>query len=56
MTGGGPHGSTRVMVQYIYENGFQYYKMGYASALAYMLMIIILIFTLVQFRILRPKA
>jgi multiple sugar transport system permease protein len=56
MTGGGPHGSTRVMVQYIYENGFQYYKMGYASALAYMLMVIILIFTLIQFRILRPRS
>ena len=55
MTGGGPYGSTRVLVQYIYENGFNYYKMGYAAALAYVLMLIILAFTMVQLRLFRPK-
>jgi len=55
MTQGGPYGSTRVMVQYIYENGFHYYKMGYASALAYMLMVVIMILALIQFRVLRPR-
>ncbi|MGQ9628989.1 MAG: carbohydrate ABC transporter permease [bacterium] len=55
MTGGGPYDSTRVLVQYIYDNGFRYYKMGYASSLAYTLMVIILIFTLAQFRILRRQ-
>ncbi len=55
MTGGGPYHSTRVLVQYIYENGFQYFKMGYASALAYALMVFMLILTLLQFRVLSPK-
>jgi multiple sugar transport system permease protein len=55
MTRGGPYGSTRVLVQYIYENGFNYYKMGYASALAYILMIVILAFTFIQFGLMRSK-
>ena len=55
MTGGGPYGSTRVLVQYIYENGFHYYKMGYAAALGYVLMLVILGFTLAQFHFLRPR-
>ncbi|MFA6784666.1 MAG: sugar ABC transporter permease, partial [Sphaerochaeta sp.] len=42
MTGGGPHGTTRVLVQYIYETGFKYYKMGYSAAMSYILFIIIL--------------
>ena len=53
MTQGGPYGSTRLMVQYIYENGFTYFKMGYASSLAYVLFLLILVFTLIQFRFLR---
>jgi len=55
MTGGGPQGSTRVLVQYIYESGFEHYRMGYASALAYVLMFFILLFTLLQFRVLRER-
>ncbi len=55
MTRGGPYGSTRVMVQYIYENGFEYYKMGYAAALSFLLMIVVLLATLLQFTILKPR-
>ncbi|MFR2212534.1 MAG: carbohydrate ABC transporter permease [Ruminococcus sp.] len=33
ITGGGPARSSSVMVQYLYENAFDYYKMGYASAI-----------------------
>lgn len=55
MTGGGPRGSTRVLVQYIYEAGFQFHRMGYASALSYVLMLFILIFTVIQFRVLRER-
>ncbi len=51
MTGGGPYGATRVLVQYIYENGFKYWKMGYASAMAYVLLLIIMFFTLIQLKI-----
>ena len=49
MTGGGPHGSTRVLVQYIYETGFTYYKMGYSAAMSYVLFFIILSISIVQY-------
>lgn len=51
MTGGGPYGSTRVLVQYIYEQGFRYFKMGYASALAYILFAVMFVFTMLQWRL-----
>jgi multiple sugar transport system permease protein len=43
MTGGGPYGSTRVLIQYIYETGFQYFKMGYSASMSYILFFIIMI-------------
>ncbi|MGD1816643.1 MAG: carbohydrate ABC transporter permease [Pleomorphochaeta sp.] len=43
MTGGGPYGSTRVLIQYIYETGFQYFKMGYSAAMSYILFFVIMI-------------
>lgn len=46
---GGPNNSTLFFVLYLYKKAFQQFKMGYASALAWILFIIILIFTLVQF-------
>ncbi len=52
MTGGGPHGSTRVLVQYIYESGFKYFKMGYSSAMAYILFFIIMIVSIIQYKLL----
>jgi multiple sugar transport system permease protein len=51
MTGGGPGNSTLFYVLYLYRNGWQYFKMGYASALAWVLCFIILLLTLVVFRI-----
>ena len=48
MTGGGPDGSTQVMVERIYTYGFRYFQMGYASALAIILMIIIVTITIIQ--------
>jgi len=50
MTGGGPHGSTRVLAPDIYETGFKYFKMGYSSAMAYVLFFIILIISLFQYK------
>ncbi len=47
MTGGGPYGKTRVLIQYIYETGFNYFKMGYSAAMSYILFIIILFFSVV---------
>lgn len=53
MTGGGPARSSSVLVHYIYETGFKFYDMGYASALGWALTILVLILTLLQFRISR---
>lgn len=50
MTGGGPAGSTTTIVYYIYNNAFQWFKMGYASAIAWFLFIIIFIVTLLQWK------
>ncbi|MFA7129812.1 MAG: sugar ABC transporter permease [Sphaerochaeta sp.] len=55
MTGGGPHGTTRVLVQYIYETGFKYYKMGYSAAMSYILFIIILVISIAQYSLLGKK-
>lgn len=48
MTGGGPEGATQVMVERIYTYGFRYFQMGYASALAIILMLIIVTITIIQ--------
>ncbi|SDR94574.1 carbohydrate ABC transporter membrane protein 1, CUT1 family [Paenibacillaceae bacterium GAS479] len=48
MTQGGPVGSTEVLVYYIWEKAFKLYEFGYSSALAYVLFIIILALTLLQ--------
>ncbi len=53
MTQGGPIGATTTLVYYLYNMGFQKFRMGYASALAYVLVLIILAFALVQMRLLR---
>lgn len=50
---GGPANATLVYVLYLYRNGFEYFKMGYASALAVVLFIIILGITAFQFAVAR---
>jgi len=49
ITKGGPQDSTLFMVLYIYRNAFEYFKMGYAVTLSWLLFVIIMIFTAVQF-------
>jgi multiple sugar transport system permease protein len=56
MTNGGPFDSTRTIVQHIYESGFRYFKMGVASSVAWVLFSIVLVFTFIQFRLLREQA
>lgn len=51
MTQGGPGTATHVLVYYLYQNAFNYLRMGYASALAWMLFIVIGFLTWLQFRI-----
>ena len=51
MTQGGPFNSTNVLVYSIYQNAFEYFNVGKASALAYILFAIILVLTLFQWKI-----
>lgn len=53
MTNGGPANSTLFYVLYLYRNGFEFFKMGYASAMAWVLFIVILLLTLFQFKLSR---
>lgn len=50
VTNGGPMNSTTTIAHQIYRNGFEYYKMGYASAQAVVLMVIIFAITLINMR------
>lgn len=51
MTQGGPLDSTNVLVYAIYKNAFEYFNVGKASAIAYVLFVIILGLTLIQWRL-----
>ncbi|GHD21764.1 carbohydrate ABC transporter permease [Tianweitania populi] len=48
MTGGGPENGTLVLAFYIYQQGFQFFDIGYASALAIIMFVIVTILTLIQ--------
>jgi len=50
MTGGGPANATLFFLLYLYRNAFNWFEMGYASALAWFLFIIILVCTLALWR------
>ncbi len=50
MTQGGPGRATNVLVMHIYQSAFVDYKFGYASAVAVVLFLIVLLVTLIQFR------
>lgn len=51
MTQGGPLDSTNVLVYAIYKNAFEYFNVGKASAIAYVLFSIILVLTLIQWNL-----
>jgi multiple sugar transport system permease protein len=53
MTNGGPLKSTDVIGFFLYRYGFRYYELGYASAIAYIMFILIFVATLIQYRIRR---
>lgn len=50
ITDGGPQNSTLFYVLYLYRNGFEYLKMGYAAALAWVLFLIVMLLTLFVFK------
>lgn len=49
-TGGGPLNSTKVVALYIYEEAFNFYRMGYGTTMAVMLFIFLMILTWIQVR------
>lgn len=48
--GGGPEYSAATVVYYLWETAFRYYQMGYASAIAWVVGILIFVLTLINFR------
>jgi multiple sugar transport system permease protein len=56
MTGGGPLRATTSLVLFMYEEGFRWWRMGVAAAIAFVLFGIILIWTLLQMRLQRERA
>ena len=49
ITGGGPRKSTYVLGMFLYQEGFSYFHMGYASAISWAEFLVILILTLIIF-------
>ncbi len=50
LTAGGPNNSTLLLPVYLYRNAFQYLEMGYASAIAWVMFLIVFVLTLIVFR------
>jgi multiple sugar transport system permease protein len=55
MTQGGPAFATNAIVYYIYQNGFQYNDMGYASAMSFVVLVLLVAVSGFQFRVLRGE-
>ena len=55
MTNGGPLDATLSVTMYMYQQGFQFFHQGYASAIAYVLFVIVAIVAFLQFRFLRSE-
>ncbi|XWN29379.1 MAG: sugar ABC transporter permease [Devosia sp.] len=56
MTGGGPENGTLVLAFYIYQQAFEFFEVGYASALAIIMFVIVLVLTVVQVTLRRRGA
>lgn len=56
MTAGGPGGSTRPVVQYIFETGFTGYRLGYSAAISYIFFGLIVVVSVMQFVITRRRS
>lgn len=55
MTAGGPDGATRSIIQYIYDVGFNGYRVGYASAVSYVFFALIVLVSIIQITIVNHK-
>jgi multiple sugar transport system permease protein len=56
MTDGGPLDATLSVTMYMYQQGFEFFHQGYASAIAYVLFVIVAIVAFLQFRFLREES
>ncbi|WSX26069.1 sugar ABC transporter permease [Streptomyces sp. NBC_00984] len=56
LTRGGPDNATLTIGVYLYQNAFTYFDFGYASAIAYVLAVLIGVLGLIQFRVLGDKS
>ena len=56
MTRGGPGGTTRVLIQYIYESGFRDFSLGYAASMSLFLFAAMLLVSYFQFRLTPEEA
>lgn len=56
MTQGGPFFATNAIVYYIYQNGFAYNDMGYASALSFFVLALLVAVSYIQFKALKGQA
>lgn len=55
LTNGGPNNATLTITMYLYNNGFQYFNFGYASAIAYVIVLIIALLSWFQFKLARDE-
>jgi multiple sugar transport system permease protein len=55
MTQGGPVESTVSVLYFMYEQGFKWWNLGVASAVAFILFVLMFVITMVQFRIARAR-
>lgn len=55
MTRGGPAGSTNMLAYYLYENAFRFFDMGYAAAISIVLFIVLVVISVLQFKLTESK-
>jgi len=55
MTGGGPGTATLTLVQYLYYQAFQSFNLGYGSAVAYFVFVLLAVFGIIQLRLVRQQ-
>ncbi|MFC9944998.1 carbohydrate ABC transporter permease [Streptomyces pratensis] len=55
LTKGGPNGSTRPILEYVYDIGFTGYRLGYASAVSYVFFALVIVVSLAQLRLFRQE-
>ncbi len=55
MTGGGPVNATNVMVFYMYQNAFEFFRMGFASAVSLFIFVLIFSLSLLQFKLIGSR-